>query len=92
MSEVDEDFYDRADDHINLSNSQLKSSTHGKVSTSMMYRVARFNAWVSAIGWKNSEEMAEAKTETLDYFVTEYKKMLEENLDEYILKFDEYIK
>ena len=89
--EIDETFYDRADAHINLSNDQLNTQTRGKVSASMMYSVARFNAWVSACGWKNGEEMRSAREETLTYFVTEYKKMLEENLDDYILNFDDYM-
>ncbi|TPN82311.1 DUF3144 domain-containing protein [Aquimarina algicola] len=92
MSEVDDDFYNRADQHIYLSNDQLKSVSKGKVSASMMYSVARFNAWVSACGWTSSEEMKAAKEETMSYFITEYKKMLNENLDEYINNFDEYMK
>ena len=92
MKETDENFYKRADDHINLSNEQLKNESRGKVSASMMYSVARFNAWVSACGWNNGEEMRTAKEETLEYFVDEYRKMLNENLDEYIKNFDSYMK
>jgi hypothetical protein len=51
----------------------------------------RFNAWVSASGTDSSEELASVKAEALDYFVTEYRKMLEENLDEYIEHFDKYM-
>ncbi len=35
--------------------------------------------------------MAEAKQETIDYFVNEYRKMLDENLQDYIDNFDEYM-
>ncbi len=87
MDEVDKHFYDRADEHINLSNEHLKTESRGKVSASMMYSVARFNAWISACGWNNGEEMKSAKKETIDYFVDEYRKMLEENLDDYINNF-----
>ncbi len=91
MNEVDEKFYDRADQHISLSNDQLKNESHGKVSASMMYSVARFNAWVSACGWNSGAEMKSGKAETLEYFVNEYRKMLEENLDDYIQNFDKYM-
>ncbi|MBQ4819319.1 DUF3144 domain-containing protein [Aquimarina sp. MMG016] len=91
MDEVDKNFYERADEHINLSNDQLKTESRGKVSASMMYSVARFNAWISACGWNNGEEMKSAKKETLDYFVDEYRKMLEENLDDYINNFGDYM-
>jgi hypothetical protein len=92
MNEVDEHFFDRADEHINLSNDQLSKESIGKVSASMMYSVARFNAWVSAQGWDNGKEMEIAKQETIDYFVEEYKKMLLENVEDYIANFDEYMK
>ena len=91
MSEVDENFYARADEHINLANKQLQNESMGKVSASMMFSVARFNAWVSACGWDSGAAMASAKAETLDYFVEEYRKMLNENLDDYIDHFDEYM-
>ena len=91
MSKVDNEFYDRADEHIDLSNEQLSKSTRGKVSASMMFSTARFNAWVSACEFKSAEEMKEAKEETIKYFVTEYEKMLTENLENYIENFDKYM-
>lgn len=92
MQDVDDEFYDRADAHIHLSNDQITESIgRGKVSASFMYSVARYNAWVSACGWNNSKEMSESKEETIEYFVTEYKKMLEENLDDYIDNFNKYM-
>ena len=93
MQEVDDEFYERADAHIHLSNSQITEKIGaGKVSASFMYSVTRFNAWVSACGWHSGKEMAEAKEETIEYFVTEYKKMLEENMDDYISNFEKYMK
>jgi hypothetical protein len=89
--EVDEKFYERADAHIHLSNEQLVDISRGKVSASMMYSVARFNAWVSATGFTKSEEMAAAKDETIEYFVNEYRKMLDENLSDYITNFENYM-
>jgi hypothetical protein len=92
MAEVDEGFYDRADEHIHLSNDQMSKVGIGKVSASMMYSVARFNAYVSARGWTDKKEFEKAKQETIDYFVEEYRKMLDENLNDYIENFDEYMK
>lgn len=92
MKEIDEKFFDRADEHINLSNKQLADVSRGKVSASMMYSLARFNSWISACGFNNSEEMKSAKQETIEYFITEYEKMLNENLDDYITNFENYMK
>jgi hypothetical protein len=52
MKDVDDGFFDRADEHIHLSNKQMSKTSIGKVSASMMYSVARFNAHVSALDWE----------------------------------------
>ena len=91
-NEVDEQFYSRADAHIHLSNKQCGEIGMGKVSASMMYATARFNAWVSACGSKSEQEINKAKAETIEYFVEQYRKMLEENLDDYIEHFGKYMK
>lgn len=92
MQNPDEKFYNRADEHINLSNDQITEDvTNGKVSASMMYATARFNTWVSACGWHSAEEMAAAKEETIEYFVTEYRKMLEDSMDDHINNFQSYM-
>ena len=92
MADVDEQFYDRADAHIHLSNAQLRESTMGKVSASMMYATARFNAWVSACGFTNAEQMKAEREATLQYFCEQYRKMLEDNLDDYIAHHARYMK
>ena len=73
---VDDKFYDRADAHIHLSNDQLKEIGSGKVSASTMYALARFNAWVSAGGFNSAKEMSAEREKTIEYFSTEYRKML----------------
>jgi hypothetical protein len=90
--DADDAFYERADAHIHLSNDQMGEITRGKVSASMLYGTSRFNAWVSACGFDNGADMAEKKEETIKYFVEEYAKMLEENLDDYIANFAQYMK
>lgn len=91
MNDIDKKFFDRADQHIHLANNQLSNAGMGEVSASMLYSVARFNAWVSASGLKNGNEMEAAKQKTLEYFTEEYKKMLKENLEDYIVNFDAYM-
>ena len=89
--EIDPKFYDRADAHIHLSNDQLSETTLGKVSASMMYATARFNSWVSACGFDSGIQMSEKRDETIEYFVTQYRLMLEENIDDYIQQFESYM-
>ena len=91
MSDNDDNFFDRADEYIDISNKYLSNVTAGKVSASMLYGTARFNAFISACSFDNVAQMKKAKQGIMDYFVGEYKKMLEENLDDYIEHFDEYM-
>ena len=90
-SDVDKEFFERADAYIDVANQQATQVNRGKVSASMMFATARFNAWVSASGTESSEDLAAVKQEALDYFLAEYRKMLEENLDEYIEHYDKYM-
>jgi hypothetical protein len=87
----DKEFFERADAYITLANDQATNVSRGKVSASMMFATARFNAWVSASGTDSGEDLASVRDEALEYFVGEYRKMLEENLDEYIEHFDKYM-
>ena len=92
MQEVDDEFYDRADAHIHLSNEQISEEVgRGKVSASFMYAVARFNSYVTATGWNSQKELSEAKDEAIEYFVSEYRKMLVENMEDYEENFNEYM-
>jgi hypothetical protein len=88
---VDDKFYERADAHIHLSNEQLEDIDRVRASASMMYATARFNAWVSARGVGTKEEMAASREETIDYFLNEYRRMLEENFDDYVENFAKYM-
>ncbi len=90
IQDVDDKFYDRADEHIRLSNDQLKIIGPRKVNASMMYSLTRFNAWNSAREFENAEQMAADRQRTLDSYLTEYREMLEENLDDYIENFSKY--
>jgi hypothetical protein len=90
-TDVDKDFYQRADAVIHLANEQLSEVSRGKVSASCMYATARFNAWVTACGHASASDMAAAKEETVEYFVNQYRVMLQENLDDYIGNFGSYM-
>jgi len=91
VQEVDEKFYQRADEHIHLSNRQVKDVERRNVGASMMFAVARFDAWVSASGVHSSKQMKAARKETIEYFVAQYQQMFEENFDDYADNFDKYL-
>ena len=89
---VDKAFFKRADMHIDVANQQITEEINpGKVSASMMFATARFNAWVTAINSGNVIQMLDSKDDTIEYFVNEYRAMLEQNMDEYCENYDKYM-
>jgi hypothetical protein len=92
VSQTDDQYYERADAHIDLANAQLADVSRGKVSSSFMYAVARFNAWVTACKADSADDLRAGKEESIEYFVGQYRAMLNENLDDYIEHFEKYMR
>ncbi|MFT4076539.1 MAG: DUF3144 domain-containing protein [Asticcacaulis sp.] len=90
-NDIDRAFYDRADAHIHLANSQVDGVGRGKVSASMMYANARFSAWLSATWCQSAEDMQMRREENIAYFVEQFQKMLDENYDDYADNFETYM-
>ena len=92
MSDADipPEFWERADQVIALANEQVKGTTIGKVSSSLLYAAARFNSFNVASSADDADEMKKDKEEAIRYFTEQYKKMLTENLDDYIENFEIY--
>jgi len=83
-----EEFVKRADAHIFLANDQMSDNvTPGEVSASFMYGLTRFNAWIAAQSFASKDEMIAEKAEAVDYFVKQYKDMLNEHLNEHIANY-----
>lgn len=90
-TEKDEDYYDRADEIIHLANDQCNDASKGKVSSSLLFATARFNAYVLSSTTSSVEELIERKQEAIDYFLEQYKIGLEDNLDDYINNYSKYM-
>jgi predicted metal-dependent hydrolase len=89
---LDEKFFERADAYINLANEHINTKVESRlVSASLMFASARFNAWISASGFENGEDLKARKKELLEYFTNQYTSMLEENLDNYADNYDLYM-
>ena len=93
VQQLDDAFYERADAHIHLSNDQAGAGvSRDMVNASMLFAAARFSAFTSASGFASGEAMAAKRDETIEYFVTGFRQMLEGNLDAYINNFDAYMR
>ncbi len=89
---MDKDFFKRTDAFIQVANGLCKENETGKVSASMLYAAARFNAFIVASSAKDKAEADRNKVEAIDYFTEQYRAMLLANMDDYINKYDEYMK
>jgi len=89
---IDGNFYKRADAHIQLANGHINETTPPADATnSLMFASSRFNAWITAMGFKSAEEMKAEKEEIVNFFTTQYKHMFEENFDNYVDNFEQFI-
>ena len=74
----DDAFFERADEFLAVANRLIGEETPpGRVSASMMFATARFNAFAAQAQGVPPGEVDE---ETVRYFRDEYEKMLRENL------------
>ena len=95
----DEQFYERADEFIHLANefadsenldSPLTPVVPGQVSASFMYANARYSVWHAACAYQQAPDFKTDRQVILDYYVEQFKLMLEDHLDEYQENFDSY--
>lgn len=86
IDKPDDNYWKRADEFINLANSQSKDTPHGEVSSSLLYATARFNAFIVSSSANNIDDLKRDKDAAIEYFTTQYKNMLTENIDENIKK------
>ena len=87
-NEVDKQFWQRADQVINLANEQSKEVTPGEVSSSLLYAAARYNAFTAAATAKNIDALIKNKEEAIRYFSNQYYEMFVESIDDWIENYE----
>jgi hypothetical protein len=90
MSDVqrDKQFYDMADAYISVANNQLNQTKPSRVSAAALFAASRFNAFVIAAAAGSKDQMIAEKEAAIAYFMDQYEKMLRENIDEHLARFD----
>ncbi|MBC7755489.1 MAG: DUF3144 domain-containing protein [Bdellovibrio sp.] len=83
-------FWKVADSFIAHANAQ-NDTDRGVVSAGFAYSSARFNAFVIASQCGNKEAFEAEKDAAIEYFVSQYKLALTENVADYSANFDKYI-
>ncbi len=90
-TDKDKEFYEMADAFIAVANGHSGKAEQGKVSATFLYAAARFNTFLVASASSSADEFSSRKDEAVEYFVAEYKKMLEEHFTDYTENYDTYI-
>ena len=97
-AEDEELFYERADEFIALAN-QLSDGSHanprltanaGNISASFMFSNARYSVWNAACVYSNVADFKADREQILNYYLEQFKSLLENNLDEYEENFETY--
>ncbi|HTM80809.1 DUF3144 domain-containing protein [Asticcacaulis sp.] len=86
----DTDFFKRVDEHIALSNEQLKTMEGARVAMSGTFAAARFSAWMCANYDGSGERMKQRKDEAMRIFTEEFRRMFEESYDDYTNNYSRY--
>ncbi len=89
--ERDDEFWQLADEFINFANDKCSNHRNGKVSTTMIFAAARFNAFMFASMAKNLDEFKNDRDMAIEYFSTQYKNAFIENIDDYEKNFGDYV-
>lgn len=89
-SKTDDNFYKRADEVIDLANKQCDSIENSKVSSSLMFAAARFNAFIASSSARDVEDLKRNKDAAIQFFTEQYTQMLTENIDENIRNYERH--
>ncbi len=90
QAKPDDAFWRVADSFIGHANNQ-NDTERGVVSAGFAYASARFNAFVIASQCGTKEAFETEKDAAIEYFVSQYKLALTENVADYSANFDKYI-
>ena len=83
-------FQERVDEFVAIANEQAAESSVEDVNTAVLFSAARFNAFSVARSVENAETLQAEKQAAIEYFTQRYAEMLNQNLEEYIARFDNY--
>lgn len=87
----DDDFWEMTDEFINLANKLCDDHRNGKVSNSILFSAARFNAFMYASTSKSKEEFMKEREMAIEFLTNQYKQVLTENLSDYEKNFNDYV-
>lgn len=83
QEKVNQQFREIADQFIDLANQKCEDALTENVNASLMYSSARFCAFVVASHAETLNKYESDRETAIEFFMGEFKRMLEENLNDY---------
>ncbi len=81
--QTEREFRETADTFIKLANEHIESQSKENVGMALLYAASRFNAFVVAAHNDNLKDFEGDHDRAIGFFMVEYLRMLQENLDDY---------
>ncbi|MEN9500865.1 MAG: hypothetical protein RI964_150 [Pseudomonadota bacterium] len=88
----DQQFWDLAEQFVELANTSLENADAGKVGAAMLYAATRFNAFVVASSSLDRAEFIEDMDESMEYLSKQFRHMLGDNLRDFRDNYKQYMK
>ena len=85
---IDHEFRRMADAFIDQANTFIDASAKENVGMALLYAASRFNAFVVASHAPSIHKFDQDRDKAIQFFSSEYVRMLEENLDDYKLIYE----
>ncbi len=77
------EFYKTADSFIDVANSHCETQENTRVGSALLFATARFSSFVVASQSKDKESYEAEIDNALEFFTSEFKRMLAQNLEDY---------
>jgi len=91
-TDIDREFRAMVDAFVDLANDQGETAAHENVGMALLYAAARYNAYVVASHAPDLARYEADRGKATEFFGGEYRRMLDENLDDYRRVYDETLK
>lgn len=85
-------YWQHVDAFVNLANDQCADTDPNEVGSSALNASARFNAFIVAKTVGTAQNLSLEKDQAIDYFTDQFRKMMTNNVEDFIANFDKYMK
>ena len=89
QEEIDREFRQVVDRFIALANEQIEMVPREHVSLALLYAAARFNSFIVSTHAPSRAKFDTDRPAAVKFFTGEYRRMLDENLDDYARVYDQ---